>query len=108
MTKKKPNNKPIRYLFILCIYNLIIAGIVYGTQQIAIFYNFNFDSWNWITWWMFFAILIFIGGLFIYLTPFFLECLDEIMNRIIIWIMVKYSENVEKLERKLKELKSTD
>ena len=101
-------SKIIRYLFILCIYNFIMAGLVYATQQVAMYYNFNFDTWNWITWWFFFGILILIGGLFVYLTPFFLECLDEILNRIIIWIMIKYSLNIEKLERKLEELKSND
>ena len=90
------------------IYNLIISLILYGTQEISRYYHFEFNKWSYIDWYFFIAFLIFLFGLFAYLTPFFVDCLDEIMNRITVWIMVKYSDNINKLEKKLIELKKDD
>ena len=102
---KKKHNKIIRYAFMFCIYNLTMATVVYFTQEISEYYSFSFNTWSWITWWAFYAILIFIGGLFAYLTPFFVKCLDTILQRFLTWIQIKYSESIGKLERELDDLK---
>lgn len=105
MTDNKNRSKVIRYLFILFIYNLIMALITYIVQEISVYYNFEYEKWSYIDWWIFISIFIFLAGLFAYLAPFYEECLDALLQRFLVWIRVKYSANIQKLERKLNEMK---
>jgi len=98
-------SKVIRYIFILFLYNLIISIIAYATQEISRIYNFQYDKWSYIDWWIFISIYVFLAGLFLYLAPFYEECLDALLQRFITWIRIKYSENTKKLEVYVNELK---
>ena len=102
---KNERSKVIRYIFILILYNLIIAGIAYTTQEISIYYKFEYSKWSWTDWWMFISIYIFLAGLFLYLSPFYEACLDALLQRFLVWIRVKYSKNTKKLEVYVNELK---
>lgn len=106
MTAKR--SKTIRYIFILFLYNLIIAIIAYATQEISTYYRFEYSKWSYIDWWIFISIYIFLAGLFLYLAPFYEECLDALLQRFLVWIRVKYSINITKLEAHLNELKEAD
>ena len=103
MTKKK--SKIIRYIFIVFLYNLIIAVISYVTQEISRYYRFEYDKWSYIDWWIFISLYVFLAGLFLYLAPFYEECLNALLQRFLVWIRVKHTEDVHKLEVYVDKLK---
>lgn len=106
MTNKKP--KIVHFIFVLIIYNFTLSLIVYGTIFISDYYEFEYQGWSLIQWWVFYSILIFISGFFMFLIPSFVEFLEELSQRIIISVQVRYSTNVKKLEARLNELREDD
>lgn len=108
MTDKLNTSKVIRYIFILFLYNLIIALIAYITQEISTYYQFEYASWSYIDWWIFLSVYIFLAGLFLYLAPFYEKVLHTLLQRFLTWINIKYSKSIEKLEHELNVLKRDD
>lgn len=96
--------KPIRYLFIFVVYNLIMALIAYGALYISDYYEFEYKNWTFVEWWVFISILVVIAVMGLYLAPFYDELLDSILERILINIKVNKKVNRDKIKDKIREL----
>ena len=108
MESKSKRSLYVRYIFTAFLDNFIIALIVWSTFEISIALHFEFESWIWYKWWLFYSVLFAVGGCLIYLMPYFVEFLEELPQRVILAVQVKYSTNVKKLDKKLKQLKAED
>ena len=96
--------KIIRYLFILAVYNVIIALIAYGTAYISDIYDFEYSTWSFVDWWLFISILIVISIIGLYLAPFYDECLELLLDRIITKLKIAKKEDETNIRKKIKEL----
>jgi hypothetical protein len=86
-TKK---GKQIRFLFIIVIYNFILATMSYVIDFVNdTFFGYQWQNWDISSWWLFISVIVGIGGFMAYMAPYLerflyvkLERLEKKLNTI--------------------------
>lgn len=81
----KDKTRVIRFLLIAIIYNMIVASIGYSIDWFNDnFWHFDWTSWGLVEWWFVGSIIVTIGGIMLYLAPYFEEWLYAKLDKKII------------------------
>jgi hypothetical protein len=90
----KDKTRAIRLLLIAMIYNMIIASIGYSIDWFNDnFWHFDWTRWGLVEWWFVGSIIVTIGGIMLYLAPYFEEWLYAKLDKKIININKKDEKN---------------
>lgn len=64
--------KIIRYIFIMVIYNLILAIMAYTVDYINdAYFSYTWENWDTASWWLFISVIVALGGFMTYMAPYF-------------------------------------
>lgn len=90
----KDKTRIIRFLLIAIIYNMMIASIGYSIDWFNdTFWHFDYTAWGLVEWWFVASIVITIGGIMLYLAPYFEEWLYAKLDKKIININKQDDKN---------------
>lgn len=105
-------SKIIRYSLI-CVTLYLIYGIIgYTTYKISLLFDWQWSNWEFWDWILFSGIYIYIGGLVLYLTPYFEQKLYNILQNRLISLteneLEAHKKRIIELDIELQELKKTE